>query len=131
MSLFYETIDITHFYCELVRMDSIQKELKSFLGDSESVRIINDFMMGIPYDQIEGNYEDIIGDYIENNAVEIETLYGMGSYGEFPISILNYGPLFWVQAQEFDSIKFFKSKEDAVSCAEWEYEAYLNSSGDD
>ena len=53
------------------------------------------------------------------------TVYS-NSFGEFPIDIYHFGPLYWVSAQEFDSIKYFNSAEDAIACAEFEYDSFLN-----
>jgi hypothetical protein len=36
-----------------------------------------------------------------------------GSDGNFPIRIMSFGPLYWIDAQEFDPIKYFTSIEDA------------------
>ncbi len=125
MSLLYETIPIDFFYKDLVQLESVQVELKSKLGTKDAEGMITKFNNGIPYAEIEGNYEDIIIDFVNNNSEEVECLTGKGDYDEFPISILNFGPLFWVEAQEFDSIQFFSTKEDAILCAELEYAQFL------
>jgi hypothetical protein len=125
MSLFYKSIPIDFFLKDLIQIESIQVELKSKLVAENAERIIMKFKNGIPYSEIEGNYEDIIIDFVNNNGVEVKCLTGKGDYDEFPISILNFGPLFWVEAQEFDSIQFFSTKEDAILCAELEYAEFL------
>jgi len=125
MTPFHETIPIGFFLKDLIQIESIQVELKSELGIDAAERVIMKLNNGIPYTEIEGNYEDIIIDFVNNNAVEVECLTGKGDYDEFPISILNFGPLYWVQAQEFDSIQFFSTKEDAIHCAEFEYNEFL------
>jgi hypothetical protein len=75
---------------------------------------------------IQVDFEDIISECVENNASIHISLTGIGSFGEFPIDIYHFGPLYWVSAQEFDSIKYFNSAEDAIACAEFEYDSFLN-----
>ena len=70
-------------------------------------------------------------DFVNNNAEVKVTLTGLGSYGEFPIDILNFGHLYWVSAQEYDPIQYFKTIEDAIECAEFEYDSFLNGSLDE
>ncbi len=125
MSLFYETIPIEFFFKDLIQIKSIQDVLISELGTENAESVIMKFNNGIPYTEIEGDYEDIIIDFVNNNAVEVECLTGKGDYDEFPISIFNFGPICWVQAQGFDSIQFFSTKEDAIHCAEFEYNEFL------
>ncbi|MCS5488909.1 hypothetical protein [Algoriphagus limi] len=125
MNLFNQTVPLDSFFSDLIKDLAIQNELKAGLGDQIGNSIINQLLEGIPFEGIEGNWYDLISDFIHNEAKEVETILGEGSYGEFPISVLNYGPVFWIEAQEFDSIGYFRSKDDAVSCAEWEYMEYL------
>jgi len=125
MSIAFETIPIEFFYKDLVQLESVQIELISKLGTEDAESVIMKFNNGIPYAEIEGNYEDIIIDFVNNNSVEVKCLTGKGAYDEFSISILNFGPLFWIQALEFDSIQFFSAKVDAILCAKIEYAEFL------
>jgi hypothetical protein len=117
-----KTLEFESFYKELIEIEEIQEELIDTYGLELSQIIFNKFREGISHKNIEGDFEDSIYDYIENNAEVIDTLTCEGGSGEFPIDIYNFGPIYWVSAQEFDPIKYFDSYEDAVSCAESEYE---------
>ena len=123
---FYETMEIESFYQELIKDESVQEALINELGIETSNNIIRQFNSGIPYNDIHEDFEDVIINCIEENAIVEDTLTGLGGYGEFPIEILNFGPLYWISAQDFDPIKYFKTFEDAVACAEFEYESFLN-----
>jgi hypothetical protein len=69
-----------------------------------------------------GDFEDIIQEVVENEGTVYEELTGVSEEGEYPIAILNFGPLYWVHAQEFDPITYFKSFEDAEEYARSTYE---------
>jgi hypothetical protein len=119
------------FYPQLIKINAVQHAIEEKLGKEICQKIIKAFNDNTPYDAIEVDFEDIIANLVDNESKVVDTLTGMGGYGEFPIDILNYGPLYWIQAQEFDTIKYFSSYEDALSCAEDEYESYLNYSDED
>ncbi len=125
------TYDIEHFYSELIKMEEIQTELKDKFGLLEAEKIINQFQNGIHSEEIKGNFEDIIINLIEGDDFEIERLYGWGPGGHFPIALFNFGPLYWVEAQEFDPVKFFETEEAAMAYAVSEYESFLNPDDDD
>jgi hypothetical protein len=44
----------------------------------------------------------------------------------FWINVYQTGPLFWIKANEFDSICYFGSKDDAVEYAAMEFEGFLS-----
>jgi hypothetical protein len=123
---YYSTIEIDSFFSELVQYDIIEKELVNAFGDEVTQGIIQKMTIGVSGLDIQVDFEDVIIDCVENHSTIITTLNGFGDYGEFPIRILQFGPLFWVEAQEFDSIKYFNSAEDAIACAEIEYDSFLN-----
>lgn len=125
MSEYYNNVSIDIFLKDLIQMESVQDILKTEFGTEEAEIILMNFKKGISNIEIEDKLVNMLSDFVKNNAVEVDTLIGMGGYGEFPISIMNFGPLYWVDAQEFDSIEYFSSKEDAISCAEFEYAEYL------
>ena len=49
----------------------------------------------------------------------------MGDAGSFPINILRFGPVYWIDAMEFDSIGYFETLENAINCASSEYEPFI------
>ena len=44
----------------------------------------------------------------------------------FWINVCKTGPLYWIQANEFDAICYFDSKDDAVEYAEMEFEGFIS-----
>ncbi len=116
------------FYSELIEMESVQQQLEEFLDKEIYDRILKQFDEGIAYNKIEGDFEDIINEYVVENAEVINDLTGVAWDGEFSINIMNFGPLYWVEAPEFDLIGYFKSEEDALAYAEVEYSGFLDGS---
>jgi hypothetical protein len=122
---FFQTIEIDAFYNELIKIEIVQKELIDSLGHERAQMVIQKLNCGLTSLDIQVDFEDIISDCVENNASVFISLTGIGSYGEFPINIYQFGPLFWVSAQEFDPIKYFVTAEDAIDCASFEYDSFL------
>ena len=118
----YNTVSIESFYAELIEMQEVQEAIEEQLGEEVCKRIVRQFKEKRPYIEIEGDFEDIIQEVIENEGTVYDQLTGVGGNGEFPIDIFNFGPLYWVHAQEFDPIEYFKSYEDAEECARSTYE---------
>ncbi len=88
---FYETMEIESFYQELIKDESVQDALINELGLEISNNIIRQFNSGISYNNIQEDFEDVIINCIEENAIVEDTLTGIGGYGKFPIEILNFG----------------------------------------
>lgn len=121
----YHTIEINEFFHELVKIEIIQEALTGSLGKDIAQGLIQELSSGLHCGNIKVDFEDIITDCVDNNSIIFKTLTGNGDFGEFPIQIFQFGPLFWVSAQEFDSIKYFKSANDAIACAEFEYDSFF------
>ena len=113
----YNTISIESFYPELIEILEVQEAIEEQLGEEVCKRIVKQFKENTPYLEIEGDFENIIQEVIENEGTVYEQLTGLGGNGEYPIDIFNFGPLYWVHAQEYDPIIYFKSYEDAEECA--------------
>jgi hypothetical protein len=47
---------------------------------------------------------DIILDLVQDESEVVESLTGQGAEDEFDINIMGFGPVYWVQAAEFDDI---------------------------
>lgn len=60
---------------------------------------------------------DTIAEEIDGAAPDNDT---------FAIEIVEAGPLFWIRANEFDDICYFKSLEDARSCLHETFEGFIN-----
>jgi hypothetical protein len=110
------------FYSEIIKMVEVQDAITEMYGKENRQKIVKGFSEGIYYHVTPGDIEDLIFDLVDNNYEVDDTIYGVGGYGEYPIEIRSFGPLFWVAAQEFDPIEYFKSFDEALSCAESTYE---------
>ncbi len=72
------------------------------------------------------DFHDLLWDALSDSEI-VETLYGAGAYGsEFPIDIRKLGPLYWIDAQEFDWIGTFPTFDEALNYAEMEFQPYIS-----
>jgi hypothetical protein len=66
-------------------------------------------------------------DWRSNNPEEETAIEGAAPDDDvFNICINRTGPLFWIQANEFEDICYFGSRADAVSYAEMEFSAFID-----
>ena len=120
-----ETKELMFFVRDLLKFPLILAELENRLGVEQKNQIINHFNNVSNQHKLNIDFEDIIEECVENESIIHSTLIGIGDYGEFPINIMHFGPLYWVSAQEFDAVKYFETAEEAISYAEWEYQSFL------
>ncbi len=120
-----ETRELLFFIKDLLKVTSILTELENRLGVEQKNQIINHFNNATNQQELNLDFEDIIEDYIYNESTINATLIGIGDFGEFPINIMYFGPLFWISAQEFDRVKYFETAEKAIEFAKWEYQSFL------
>lgn len=67
---------------------------------------------------------DYFMDEVANQSEVVAEYECSGSGGEFPVCVMEWRGIFWVQAPEFDDIGYFLSMEDAVFHAEDIAESY-------
>ena len=119
-----ETRELLFFIKDLLKVASVLTELENRLGVEQKKQIIHYFNNAENQNKLNIDFEDIVEECIDNESIIQTTLFGNGDFGEFPINIMHFGPLYWISAQEFDAIKYFETAEDAISFAEWEYEGF-------
>lgn len=69
---------------------------------------------------------DCLLDLLINESEDVGELYGAGPYNDvFPITIMKFGPIYWVSAPEFDDMGTFDSYDEAYASAESRYDAYI------
>jgi hypothetical protein len=111
---------------DLICHPAIQEEITRKLGSEKAILVFEQFGHSTLSNEIQDDLYDLISDYIDNNAEVSEELTGFSSDDCFPICIRSFGPIHWVEAQEFDPIKYFKSSSEALNWAEFEYSEFLN-----
>jgi hypothetical protein len=111
------------FYPALAGESEVKSALKTRYG-KDAAAILEHLASGRPLGPELAGVEDTLADLVDNDAFELSTFYANGSDGHFPIEIMNFGPVYFVRATEFDDIGFFGSEAEAVSFAKTEYEAY-------
>ena len=116
------TYSAGNFYPEIIKMVEVQDAITEIYGKENCHKIVEGFSNGVYHHINQGDIEDFIFGLVENNYNVDWTIYGIGGNGKYPIEIRSFGPLFWIAAQEFDSIEYFKTFDDALDCAESTYE---------
>jgi len=111
------------FYPQLACDSNVQAALKTALG-VHADDILTKMQAGQPLEPDASVVSDLIENLIQNDSIEVETFYGSGSEGCFPISLWALGAITFIRAIEFDDIGYFGSTAAARSHAENEYEAY-------
>ncbi len=100
---------IEKYFPLLAEDETVQKAITEEFADCSGI-IIEELRSGNPRDEV----YNLIIDLIANNPETVETECRLGAYdAPFPISIVRFGPVFWIEAQEFDDIRYFGSFEDA------------------
>jgi hypothetical protein len=65
-------------------------------------------------------------DLVKNHSIEVDTIEAAGGCEHyFNIEIKAFGPVYWIQASEFDDIGYFGSEKEAVEHAREEYATYI------
>ena len=65
-------------------------------------------------------------DLVKNHSIEVDTIDAAGGYEHyFNIAIHSFGPIFWIQAPEFEDIGYFGSEIEALEHAREEYASYI------
>jgi hypothetical protein len=108
----------------LATIESVQTALHDEFGE-RSAEIVNKLKSGLPLLDCELSAYDIITDIVGNeSAVEWSTA-GLGSEDEFPINVMRFGTVYWIEAQEFDPLGYFETIEQAIDVAEICYEPFI------
>jgi hypothetical protein len=111
------------FYPQLAQDSEVQATLKSrFAGHASS--ILHQMEAGTDLGDDDDTVSDLLEALVTDECCEVDTFYGSGSDGYFPITICSLGPVSFIRASEFDDIGYFGSTNDARSHAEDEYEPY-------
>jgi hypothetical protein len=84
--------------------------------------ILDKLKAGLPISDDDLSAHDIISDLVRNESTGEETLYGLGDFGEFPIHIMRFGSVFWINDSDWGPIGYFETLESARDYAEFNYE---------
>ena len=111
-----EKMDLEEFENELVKCPQLIKDLRNNgdLGDEDG----------------EINFSNLIDQIdciIHNDSGVEEEIDAIGAYEEgFYVVVRSYANIvFWIQANEFDDVKYFSNKEDALNYAYDEFSSYI------
>lgn len=113
--------DLEPFFQELFKLSSVQNLIKVKLGEE----YLNKLVSSNSTDLVSDELINLLEDFVENESLIIHELPATGDYGEFSIEIQNFGPVYWISSMDFDSIKYFKSLQDAINCAQLVFSEFL------
>jgi hypothetical protein len=113
------------FFPTLAALGSVRARLRAkFRGWTQAV--LAKLKAGLPLSEEELDAHDIITDLVMNDSVVKKTILGLGAYDdEFPINIMKFGNVYWIDALEFDGIGYFATFKAAKDCAEFNYESFI------
>jgi len=114
------------FFPSLAALPSVQTALREESGKDGSA-IIAKMEADESLSDEELGVHDIIHDIVHNNSVVTDSLAGWSSADNdtFPINVMQFGSVFWIEAPEFDDIGYFDTLEEAKDAAEFNYEPFI------
>jgi hypothetical protein len=112
------------FFPTLVAVPSVQDALREEFHE-RAVEILNKLGAGLPISGDELSAHDVISDLVRNESTVVDAIDGLGYSGEFPIHIMQFGLVYWIDASEHDPIGYFETMQSARDCAEFNYEPFI------
>jgi hypothetical protein len=128
----YGAKPIQEFLPALSKEAAFRKAVIQVLKDASSLAL-DAFAEGRFPEPISDNFvEDIVDDLFCEKGEVCLTLYAPGGpeLGPFPINIMNFAGIFWVSPLEGDKIGFFRTQEEAVSCARGNWDSLTEDEDD-
>jgi len=105
---------LTDFYAQLTSSTRIRKALKECFGD-EFGPIVTAMRAETELAQEHVDAHDIIYELIKEKAKVVRRFVVEGSEaGEYPINIMQFACVYFIQASQFDDIEFFASADEAA-----------------
>ena len=111
------------FYPQLAQDSAVQATLKSRFAE-RAPSILQHLENGTDLCDDADPVSDLLEALVKDECAEVDTFYGNGSDGYFPITLCSLGPVSFIRASEFDDIGYFGSTNEARSHAEDVYEPY-------
>ena len=123
---------LSFFYASLADMKQVVDELREMYGGRHAA-IIETMRAG---GDVGDEARDVIGELIHEECEWVDGLTGYepGAWSDgvpnpeasFPIDIMQFGPVFWIAAQEHDDVGYFTSMKDAVAATNLECEQFID-----
>ncbi|MBS1706763.1 MAG: hypothetical protein JST40_12905 [Armatimonadetes bacterium] len=115
---------VVRFLPKLLAMPEVQAEVARVCNlPIEAIR--PELLSAANWWQIQDEVSDSCVDLIFSESEMVEQFCGYGGTGEFPISVMQFGPVFYVFAPEFDKIGFYESKDDATHAAATNFQHWM------
>jgi hypothetical protein len=122
----YDAKPLESFFPSLAALPSVLTALREEFGKDASA-VIAKMKAGESLSDEELGAHDIIHDLVHNNSIAADLFEGWSSARDetFPINVMEFGIVFWIEAPEFDDIGYFYTLEDARDAAEFNYEPLI------
>src|SRR6516225_23891 len=111
------------FFPSLAVLPSVQTALREEFGKDGSA-IIAKMKAGESLSDEELGAHDTIHELVRDDSIVADSIAGWSSACDdtFPINVMQFGSVFWIEAPEFDDIGYFDTLEKAKDAAKFNYE---------
>jgi hypothetical protein len=114
------------FLPKLAQDKSVREAFEEVFGERASA-ILDKLSSGETLIGDEVSAVDLISDLVLNESEAVESLFGLGSAaGVFAINVMQFGPVFWVWAPDFDSTGYFPDARSALAYAESNWAGFID-----
>lgn len=118
----HDRIRLEDAYPILSQETDIIDAMTDTFGKAEADALLHRMKEGDPMGERADEVHNLVLQVLLETGVAEDTLFGEGSGGEFPVRIMGYGPLYWIDPEGQDRIGYFLSLDSAVDHAEAEFE---------
>lgn len=117
------------FYIALSGDERVKLAVREQFGSAGEAVLDGMRTGGLPPDHSDALH-DLLVDLLSTEGSPAQSFVGRGDFDDFPITVMQFGPVFWIEAQEFDDIGYFSDCETAASIAESNYEPFISNAAD-
>lgn len=115
---------LSKFYAALSQYDKVKAAVREQFG-SESEAVLDSMRNeNISSEQADALH-DLLADMLNEQGEAVRSFVGRGDFDEFSIDVMQFGPLFWIIADEFDDIGYFDDLVKASDEAKSNYEPFI------
>jgi len=113
------------FYTDVIKIEEVKDTLIEIYGEETYQAIVEEILINTSPTEI-WELEHVIYSLFDWRSECVNYIPAWGGYGDFGIEIMKFGPMYWIQAAEFDPICFFKTSNDAYIVAESNYCEFID-----
>lgn len=119
-----EQLPIELFYPVLADVKAVQEAILECYGDASS-QVLSDLRSKVPSEIIRSEVRDLLLELVIDTAEVVESFDGLGYPDVFSINIMSFNEIYWIDAEDFDHIGYFKDADAARIFALSNYEPFI------